>query len=142
MTENIYSLDSIIVNISDNKNIIPKLININDDLIPIRDYSEDKSCVKYQNDSFKISIDYLENLNENIINTRYEYVHPTVFTDFIKRYFNIRRRIIIPDNTLYKLRIWCNIYRNNIGVKSKLYSEYYLYILAKNILDVLYSNTD
>jgi len=87
--------------------------------------------IQYENNNFIIDSNLLNIFHDQISETRQEYVRPTVFTDLIKNYYKLYKKIVIPENDLYILRIWSNAYRNHINYKSNDYLRYYIYKLAE-----------
>lgn len=110
--------------------IIPSLVNSKD--IPKRMVLN--GYVMYRGEEKLINLEILNEFNEGIMSTKFEYVHPTVFTNLIKSHYRTRRRIQIAEDELYSLRVWSNVYRNRR--EPKKFMEYYLYKLAKKTLEV------
>lgn len=70
----------------------------------------------------------LEEFKRNIETTYTEYVYPAVFT-------NASGVRFIPEENLYKLRLWANIYRDTYKDNSEEYNNYYIYRLFLKIFD-------
>lgn len=77
--------------------------------------------ISYGN-SEPVSYEELNKFKNGIDNTFAEYVYPRVFTKGDK---NIK----IPEEKLYKLRIWANVYRHYKNMHTTEYNLYYLYRL-------------
>ena len=117
----------------DTRNTMQKLLK--NDFVPERVMSD--RYTGYVGDDFIIKSEHLRIFEFEVKSTKIEYVHPTVFTNLIKQHHKIYHRIVIPEDTLYRWRVWCNVYRNS--VKSGRYLEYYLFILAKTIVNFIES---
>ena len=69
-----------------------------------------------------ISYDELIAFKNDIDKTLTEYVYPKVFTSRFKS-------VYIPEDRLYKLRLWANIYRYYKNTHDDNYNLYYIYRL-------------
>lgn len=85
-----------------------------------------KNRISYDDCKQWVNLDSLATFQDNIDNTFAEYVYPSVFTRFFTKYYI---KPLIPDQNLYKLRVWANIYRRYKSEKSEEYNRYYLYRL-------------
>ena len=102
---------------------IKTLINYNTN-VPKRYVN--KNLIRYSGFDEWININDLKTLQENIEKTFTEYVYPLVFVQFSPDK-------MIPENKLYKLRCWANVYRLYKNKRSDDYNMYYIYRLLLKV---------
>ena len=102
--------------------------------IPQKKIHKDK--ISYTGNDIWVSKTDLAQFEKNIIKTAGEYVYPTVFTS-IGNESSPTTHPIINDLSLYRLRVWANIYRIKHSTNTIAYNEYYIYKLYTRTLKIL-----
>lgn len=98
-------------------------------VIPQRIYDPETKTVKYEGFDVSVPESSLNKFEYNISTTTKEYVYPTVFTSLCQKAY-------ISDESLYKLRVWANVYRLTYDKANKEYNDYYIYRLYIRTLDI------